>query len=179
MDLRVNTNEYQNIFIIDSNIIKNFIKEKTEKCDEWSFTILRRSRPPKGSTDVSEVIYLTPLPGEKPDKGMPLSFKSDKFPIFPDKDGNQFGKESEYGTLIVLYEYNLATSQALRGNTSLYRRLDIQMPKLPLPVRLYETRKRFTSEREQSLTMRGFSNFQENQFIKKVALNILVNLKII
>jgi|MDTC01.3.fsa_nt_gb hypothetical protein len=147
------------------NIIKNFIKEQVGKYDEWSFTILRRNPPSKGSTDVSEVVYLAPSPNN-----MPLSFKSDKFPIFPEKSGNQlsqFGRETESGTLVVLYEYNLSTSHALMGSASLYRRLDIQMPKLPLPVRIIETRKKFRSEKEQSLTMRGFSNFQENQYIKK------------
>ena len=48
----------------------------------------------------------------------------------------------------------------------MYRQLDLQLPKLPLPVRIHETRKKFQSKAEQSLTMRGFSNFQENQFHK-------------
>ena len=87
-------------------------------------------------------------------------------PIFADK-GVQFAKNSDHGTLIILYEYKLArNNNSIRGDGSLYRQLDLQMPKLPLPIRIHETRKKFQSKAEQSLTMRGFSNFQENQFIK-------------
>ena len=36
-----------------------------------------------------------------------------------------------------------------------------------MPIRVHETRKKQQTEREQALTLRGFSNFQENQYIKK------------
>ncbi len=141
-------------------IIKNFHKEQTPKFDEWSFTILRRDKAPRGTSAVSGATFLCPS------DGLPLSFKSETMPIFPDKSGNLFGRTSDHGTVILLYEYKVASSQALRGKDCLYRQLDVQLPKVPLPIRVYETRKRFTSDREQSLSGRGFSNFQENQFIK-------------
>lgn len=141
-------------------IIKNFHKEQTPKSDEWSFTILRRDKAQRGTSSISEASFLSPS------DGLPLSFKSGTMPIFPDKKGNLFGRESEHGTVILLFEYKVASSQALRGKDCLYRQLDVQLPKIPLPIRVYETRKRFTSEKEQSLSCRGFSNFQENQFLK-------------
>jgi len=141
-------------------IIKNFHKEQTPKFDEWSFTILRRDKAPRGTSAVSGATFLCPT------DGLPLSFKSEMMPIFPDKKGNLFGRETEHGTVILLYEYQVASSQALRGKDCLYRQLDVQLPKVALPIRVYETRKRFTSDREQSLNSRGFSNFQENQFLK-------------
>ena len=145
-------------------ILKNFSEEKTKLGNNWSFTVLRRNKP-KRDGDVSEAVYLCPEEDQIEKTTIPLNFESEEMPIFPEK-GKQFSKNSEFGTLIILYEYKLATSAALRGSTSLYRQLDAQLPKLPLPVRLHETRKKYQSEREQSLTMRGFSNFQENQFLK-------------
>ena len=146
-------------------IIKNFKEEKTELCDNWSFTILRRDKPQKPG-EVSEAKYLCPIEDESNNKSLPLNFASDEMPIFAEK-GVQFSKNSNHGTLIIMYEYKLArNNNSIRGDNSLYRQLDAQMPKLPLPIRIHETRKKFQGKAEQSLTMRGFSNFQENQFYK-------------
>ena len=145
-------------------ILENFPDQKTKFSDRWSFTILRRNKPPRGSSEVSKAVFLCP---ELVDENtyLPLSFESETMPIMPSEKG-QFSREKKFGTVVVLYEYKLATSQALRGKDCLYRQLDIQLPKLPLPVRVYEHRNRFESEKMQSLTMRGFSNFQINQMLK-------------
>ena len=146
-------------------IIKNFPEERTKLNDNWSFTVLRRDKPQK-SGEVSEAKYLCPIEDENNNKTLPLNFSSDEMPIFAEK-GKQFEKKSNHGTLIILYEYKLArNNNSIRGDNSLYRQLDLQMPKLPLPIRVHETRKKFQGKAEQSLTMRGFSNFQENQFHK-------------
>ena len=146
-------------------IVKNFSEERTKLQDNWSFTLLRRDKPTRPG-EVSEAKYLCPIEDEDNYKTLPLNFASDEMPIFADK-GIQFSKNSNHGTLIILYEYKLArNNNSIRGDSSLYRQLDLQMPKLPLPIRIHETRKKFQSKAEQSLTMRGFSNFQENQFIK-------------
>jgi len=138
-------------------ILELFSQEKTPLDSNWSFTILRRNKPVKDG-EVSEAVYLCP-------ESKVINFESKEMPIFPDKD-KQFCKNSDYGTLIILFEYKLATSSAIFGSSALYRQLDAQLPKLPLPVRLYETRKRMQTDSEQTITLRGFSNFQENQYIK-------------
>ncbi len=147
-------------------IVKTFKEEKTKLQDNWSFTILRRYKPTKAG-EVSEAKFLCPIEDENNNKELPLNFYSDVMPIFPEK-GKQFTKKSNYGTVIILYEYKMArNTSAIFGDNSLYRRLDAQLPKLPLPIRVHETRKKQQTEREQALTLRGFSNFQENQYIKK------------
>ena len=146
-------------------IIKNFPKERTKFSDNWSFTIMRRDKPKKDG-EVSEAKYLCPIEDDENNRTLPLNFSSNEMPIFAER-GKQFEKNSNHGTLIILYEYKLArNNNSIRGDGSLYRQLDLQLPKLPLPVRIHETRKKFQSKAEQSLTMRGFSNFQENQFHK-------------
>jgi len=145
-------------------ILKNFHDQETEYSNRWSFTILRRNKPPRGSSNVSEAVFLCPELTQD-NVYLPLSFESDTMPIMPSNDG-QFSRQKKHGTVVVLFEYKLATSQVIRGKDSLYRQLDIQLPKLPLPVRIYEHREKFDSEKNQSLTMRGFSNFQINQMLK-------------
>ena len=61
--------------------------------------------------------------------------------IFPEK-GKQFAKKSTHGTLIILYEYKIATSAAIFGSSTMYRQLDVQLPRLIMPIRLHETRKK-------------------------------------
>lgn len=146
-------------------IIKNFKDQKTSLSDNWSFTVLRRNKP-KNDSEVSEAKYLCPLEDEHGDRVIPLNFTAEELEIFPEK-GEQFKKKTNHGTIIILYEYRISTSAAIFGSDSLYRQLDIQLPRIPLPIRLHETRKKQQTAREQSITNRGFSNFQENQFIKK------------
>ena len=155
-------------------IIKNFKDQKTPLSNNWSFTILRREEP-KFDNEVSEAKYLCPIENEEGNRVIPLNFSSDELEIFPEK-GKQFRKKSTHGTLILLYEYKIATSAAIFGSETMYRQLDIQLPRLVMPIRLHETRKKKQSTSEQSITIRGFSNFQENQFIKKKEDSNLENL---
>lgn len=155
-------------------IIKNFKDQKSSLSDNWSFTILRRDEP-KFDNEVSEAKYLCPIEDDKGDRVIPLNFSSDELEIFPEK-GKQFIKKSTHGTLIILYEYKIATSAAIFGSSTMYRQLDVQLPRLIMPIRLHETRKKNQSSSEQSITIRGFSNFQENQFIKKKDESNLENL---
>ena len=122
-------------------ILKKFSDQKSSLSQNWSFTILRRNKP-KLDTDVSEAKYLCPLEDDNGDRVIPLNFSSDEMAIFPQK-GSQFTKKSEHGTVIILYEYKIATSAAIFGSKFLlFRQLDIQLPRIPLPVRLHETRKK-------------------------------------
>ena len=110
---------------------------------EWCFTVVRRERP-EGARKNSIYTYLAPVnvgKGMKDREGQILSFCSDRFGIFPNDDG-PYDRPAHYGTAIKMFDYQFMgeRSNILRGK-SLRSRLDLLLPKLALPVRLYEYRK--------------------------------------
>ena len=109
---------------------------------QWGFTVVRRERPEGGRRN-SVYTYLAPewvnADSNEP-KGQVLSFAADKFCIFPGKDG-PYDRETPFGTAVKLYEYQYIgeKSNILRGK-SLLSRLDLLLPEIALPVRVYEYR---------------------------------------
>ncbi len=113
-----------------------------KKDTQWGFTIVRREDP-IGGRKSSVYTYLAPMRFEnQPHKGEVLSFSSKEMPIFPEKQ-NPFGRISEWGTLIKLYEYSTAgfSSTNILLSDGLMRQLDLLLTDLALPIRLYECRK--------------------------------------
>lgn len=109
---------------------------------EWGFTIVRREYPTDGRRN-SMYTYLAPVGADTGPKfrcGNVLSFVAASLPLFPNDDG-PFSREATYGTAIKMFEYQYLgdKSNILRGN-SLLRRLDLLLPEVALPVRLYEYR---------------------------------------
>ena len=110
----------------------------------WGFTIVRRERPTKdanGRRRQSTYTYLAPIGGKKnPRQGALLEFAADTFEFFPDKVG-PYARAAKFGTAIKLYDYQYIgeRSNILRGK-SLLSRLDLLLPEIALPVRLYEFR---------------------------------------
>jgi hypothetical protein len=119
------------------------LDSSTSKRDrEWGFTVVRRERPSGGRRN-SVYTYLAPvgIGGEYKDHhGAILSFVAEKFPIFPEKDG-PYSYAVAYGTAIKLYDYKFIgeRSNILRGK-SVLSRLDLLLPEIALPVRMYECR---------------------------------------
>ncbi len=111
----------------------------------WGFTVVRRERPdPKSGRKNSILSYLAPVGvgDAHPDrKGDILSFAAPSMKIFPDKD-SPYGREAAYGTAIKLYDYKYLgeRSNIIRGR-SILSRLDLLLPEIALPVRVYEFRK--------------------------------------
>lgn len=110
--------------------------------EHWGFTLVRRERP-KGGRRNSVYTYLAPVGVDtdcKEHQGGVLSFAAEDFTIFPGNDG-PYDRYASYGTAIKLYEYNYRgeRSNILRGK-SLLSRLDLLLPEIALPVRLYEYR---------------------------------------
>ena len=108
----------------------------------WGFTVVRRERP-EGGRKNSILSYLAPVGvGEAhPDrKGDILSFDAPGMKIYPDKD-SPYGREAAYGTAIKLYDYKYLgeRSNIIRGR-SILSRLDLLLPEIALPIRLYEFR---------------------------------------
>ena len=153
-------------------ILEKFPETKTSFSDQWSFSILRRQRPDEKFKDTpwkkSKIVFLAPNKLDNDDTRQPLHFSSDTLPIFPKYEDSQdkpFSKEVGHGTCIVLYEYKIKKGHGIRGG-GLYRKLETQLPRLPLPIRLWETRKQFPHERSQSVGVKGFVIFMIKIFIK-------------
>lgn len=109
----------------------------------WCFTVVRRERP-DGSRRNSIYTYLAPVnifQNAEADNGSVLSFSAQHFCIFPN-DEDPYGRCAIHGTAIKMYDYkfNGEKSNILRGK-SLRSRLDLQLPEIALPIRLYEYRK--------------------------------------
>lgn len=110
----------------------------------WSFTVVRREDP-HGNRRSSVYTYLAPVGSDQdPGIGSVLRFDADSMPIFPE-GRNAYGRESEWGTLIKLYEYQSAgyskTHILMKGG--LLHRVDLLLPDVALPVRLYECRSQY------------------------------------
>ncbi len=117
-------------------------ESSTARAREWGFTIVRRERP-SGNRKNSKYTYLAPVGVDKennPHRGDVLSFSAKSFPIFPNDNG-PYARETGYGTAIKMFNYRFVgeKSNILRGK-SLLSRLDLLLPKIALPVRLYEYR---------------------------------------
>jgi hypothetical protein len=117
-----------------------------ERDTEWGFTIVRRERASE-STDGrrnSIFTFLAPVgvgKDHEPRHGDVLSFKAATVPVFPD-DNEAYGREASFGTAIKLYEYQYIgeRSNIIMGRRVILRRLELLLPEIALPVRLYEFR---------------------------------------
>lgn len=115
--------------------------KKGDNDDHWGFTVVRREDP-VGGRKTSVYTYLAPVDAiKKPNKGGVLSFRSKTMPIFPDGQ-NPYFRESEWGTLIKLFEYSTAgfSSTNILLRDGLMRQLDLLLTDLALPIRIYECR---------------------------------------
>ena len=117
-------------------------KNYTARDSQWGFTIVRRERP-KGGRRNSIYTYLAPIgvnAGHREREGQVLSFPADEFGIFPGRD-SPYDRKTPFGTAVKLYEFQYLgeRSNILRGK-SLLSRLDLLLPEIALPVRVYEFR---------------------------------------
>lgn len=114
--------------------------QKSESSDNnWGFTIVRREDPGEGRRS-SVFTYLAPISCDSnPQKGGVLHFSATSMPIFPERD-RPYIRESEWGTLIKLYEYEIAGKTHILMRGGIMRRLDLLLPQVALPIRLHECR---------------------------------------
>ncbi len=138
---------------------------------EWGFTIVRREIPGNepGTPKNSVYTYLAPIGIEdckEERKGDVLSFAADEYPIFPDESG-PYSRNGTFGTAIKMYDYKFLgeRSNILRGK-SLLSRLDLLLPEIGLPVRLFEYRKnregKYLEVGSRSTTLSGLLRRIEN-----------------
>jgi len=135
----------QNFQLVLSRRNPAFLDEPAENPSDhkWGFTVVHRDFP-EGQRGNSVYRYLAPAGSdENPNKGGVLRFSADSMPIFPEGQ-DAYARESEWGTLIKLYEYEArSTSKIVGGKSSLLYSLAVRLPNIGLPVRLYECRSSF------------------------------------
>ena len=151
-----------NLQLVVSRRNPKLLSQNGKGSDEhWGFTIVRRERPTGGRRN-SVYTYLAPVgvgTGCEDHHGGVLSFSAENFEIFPGNDG-PYDRHASYGTVIKLYEFNYRgeKSNILRG-TSVLSRLDLLLPEIALPVRLYEYRQnkdgKFLDPRSRETTLLG------------------------
>lgn len=118
--------------------------EAVERDGEWGFTIVRRERPGESADGRrnSTYTFLAPVGvGEtkKPREGDVLSFHADRLEIFPDRD-QPFGRPTTFGTAIKLFDYQYVGQRSNILRKSLLQRLELLLPEVALPARVYEFR---------------------------------------
>src|SRR6056297_1929029 len=99
--------------------------------NKWGFTIVRREDP-KENMKNSTFTYLAP-------KGKIPTFETESIPLWPGDHPNVYGKAFKWGTFIKLYEYDM-TGMKTNILFDLYNYLSLLLPKVALPIRLYERR---------------------------------------
>jgi hypothetical protein len=112
--------------------------------EQWGFTIVRRMPPTAGARS-SVYKYLAPAAVAGDSLRGVLSFSADELPIFPQvtKDvRDAYYRMSEYGSLVKLYEYTWqgTKSNIVFSDDGLLRRIDVGLPELALPIRVFECR---------------------------------------
>lgn len=109
----------------------------------WGFTVVRRERPDGKAGHVKNSVfrYLAPVgAAECPEHGEVLSFSADELTVLPDKN-QPYVRNATHGSVIKLYEYDMKgfKSHALMKG-GLLSRLELLLPEIALPVRMYECR---------------------------------------
>ncbi len=131
-----------------------------EKDNYWGFTLVRRRRP---KTSEKSSVYEYFAPNNKIPK-----FKAKKLEILPSSKTGDYDKIIEYGTLIKLYEYDI-TERTL-ATFNLYYSLNRVLFKMPIPVRIIDTRNYSGKTKETTLTgmVSRISNYKDiNKIIEK------------
>lgn len=147
-------------------VAASYPKDSTDDC--WGFTVVRREgeglniRTPFYS-------YLAPIGAdEAPRKGRVLRFKAGEMPLFP-KGDEAYKRMVDHGTLVKLYEYNLASVSNILRRSGLRPKIDLLLPEPALPMRFHECRDHQKSGSEQSETMSGlFARLNGNPNLEKV-----------
>lgn len=104
---------------------------------KWGFTIVRRDSP-TGSERSSVFRYLAPVNEGESKRGV-LRFSADKIPLFPNQ-GEPYCTDTEYGSLIKLYNYKVRQRSDILIRGGLRNAVDVRLPSPALPIRFHECR---------------------------------------
>lgn len=104
---------------------------------KWGFTVVRRD-PPTGSERSSVFRYLAPVDVGLEHRGV-LRFSADELPLFP-VQGDSYTRNTEYGSLIKLYNYKFRQKSHILVRGGLRNAIDVRLPSPALPIRFHECR---------------------------------------
>ena len=127
----------ENLQLMVSRRNPRLISGTTASDSHWGFTIVRRRQEGGRSTVYS---FLAPVGADQnPRKGNVLNFSADALPTLP--SGNSaYARDTVWGTLIKLYEYQIKRTSHILLKDGLLGRLDLLLAEAALPIRLYECR---------------------------------------
>ena len=114
-----------------------FVDKLIDDESKWGFTVVRRD-PPSGRERSSVFRYLAPYDEGKEKKGV-LRFSAEKLPLFPEQ-GTPYVRNTEYGSLIKLYNYKVTQKSNILVRNGLRNAIDIRIPAPALPIRFHECR---------------------------------------
>ncbi|NMC58669.1 MAG: hypothetical protein GYA51_04675 [Candidatus Methanofastidiosa archaeon] len=107
---------------------------KISKNGLWGFTIVRREEPSYSSSMKSSVFrYLAPNNGI-------LDFNLEEMEISSGTNDKQDIDPLKWGTIIKLYDYRMTGGLKTSIKLDLYYKLSLLLPRIGLPIRLYERR---------------------------------------
>lgn len=131
---------------------------------QWSFSVVRREDPTDGKS--SRFTYLAPTEFQSgtSERGL-LSFAANSMPLFPEKN-KPYARESQWGTLIKLYEYNARRfGTNMMVEDGLMYRVRLLIPEPALPIRFHECRTyRGDPNRSFDTTMMGLTATLQRDF---------------
>lgn len=146
----------QKLQLILSRRDPQLINGKNKRLEDlhWGFTIVRRERP-REKRRSSVCTYLAPVGAKtNPRKGGILHFSSDSMPIFP-KVQDPYCVESESGTLIKLYEYDVKGFKTHMFRKGIFSRVNLLFSDVALPIRFHECRAFRGEDRSFETTLTG------------------------
>jgi hypothetical protein len=108
-----------------------------------------RRQAGEGGARSSVYTYLAPVGATPGSRGDVLSFDAAALSIFPEdpkgknNGADAYAREAPYGSLVKLYEYGWqgGKSNIVLSGDGLLRRVDLALPELALPIRLFECRR--------------------------------------
>jgi len=131
----------------------------------WSWTVIRREDPEKGGRRTSRFTFLAPAEADDEGRRKLATFDAPTLPIFPEQN-RPYARESAWGTLFKLYEYDLRAKTNVIRTDGLMQRVRVMLPEPALPVRFHECREFRGHSGSFDTTMRGLIPLLDDELQK-------------
>lgn len=136
------------------------LAQKEVATADWGFTIVRKQHSP--GDRMSTYRYLAPIDSEEnPEQGNILHFHADDLPIWP-RANEAYRDACDSGTLIKLYQYQTRYRTIFGQRDGLRHQLDSWLPRITLPVRLHECRRKEADPRSTEWNLSGLARTLRN-----------------
>lgn len=133
---------------------------KKDESTGWGFTIIRKQHS-RGDR-MSTYRYLAPVDSEEnPENGSIMQFHADNLCIWP-RANDAYHDVCDSGTLIKLYQYQTRYRTIFGQRDGLRHQLDSWLPRITLPVRLHECRRKEADPRSTEWNLSGLARTLRN-----------------